>query len=120
MSPPPARAASVASSAPTQQPEATPNAAKATEDDIFNQLARIASLEAQLNDVLAERGELEARIKRFQVDWLDCNRHLQEAESSAAAARAGFTNIIAARGGIIHDVTRNGTCVCPPRVRTRR
>ncbi len=44
VSPPPARAASVASSAPAPQQEATLNPAKATNDDIFDQLARIASL----------------------------------------------------------------------------
>ncbi|KAH9894467.1 hypothetical protein C8Q73DRAFT_695666 [Cubamyces lactineus] len=46
VSPPPARAASVASSAPSQQPpqQGAPNPATATQDDIFEQLARLSQL----------------------------------------------------------------------------
>jgi chromosome segregation ATPase len=74
--------------------------------DAAEHLARIADLEGRLSDALAERSELETRIKRLQGDWVDCNRMVQDAEAAAAAALAQFSNIIAARGGTIQP--RNG------------
>lgn len=79
---------------------------------------RIAELEARLTEAVAERGELEARIKRFQVDWADCNRLLHDAEAAANAARAQFSNIVAARGGTFHEIgARNGAFHVPWRGR---
>ena len=91
--------------------EGSSSSSSAAAADVLEQhLARIADLENRLAESAAERGELEARIKRLQVDWVDCNRLIQDAEHAAAAARASFTNIIASRGGALQDISRNGEC----------
>ena len=76
---------------------------------------RVAELDAQVKELLAQRGELEARLARIQDDWIECDKHIQSAEVSAAAARASFSNIVAKRGGTLQDITRNGASPFPVR-----
>ena len=68
---------------------------------------RLAELESRVGRLEVEKDELEARLVCLQDNWTECERYLIEVETSAANARASFSQIMSLRGGVL--TVKNGS-----------